>query len=287
MVILLGGGVGGRESWLGGNVGGRGVVVGRGSWLGGSRGWVRRRAVTQPPKNLHSTPTSAKTPGCGVLSTLFMHSTPRLDNSGGSGALCRFWAGRCGRRRWRRPRPGARRRWCRRASPRAGAPPERTLPGPQRNRAPNPQRAKAPPRARGRESARAGGRGPPPREGPRGGGLVVAPGGTAVGTSCAIRGCDVVGYAGEVRSALCPHRALRGRSDELRNPGGAFQWGLLPILRSERGFAGPQASTRPRRMAYRVSWTRSCMPSFSRMLARWRSTVFSLITSASAICLVL
>jgi hypothetical protein len=40
---------------------------------------------------------------------------------------------------------------------------------------------------------------------------------------------------------------------------------------------------RPRRMAYRVSSTRSRIPSFSSMLARWRSTVLRLITSRSAI----
>lgn len=59
--------------------------------------------------------------------------------------------------------------------------------------------------------------------------------------------------------------------------------------RADRLFCanGAYGSTRPRRMAYLVSSTRSCIPSFSRMLARWRSTVFSLITSAPAISRVL
>ena len=48
-----------------------------------------------------------------------------------------------------------------------------------------------------------------------------------------------------------------------------------------------QGSTSPCRIAYRVSSTRSCIPSFSRMFVRCRSTVFSLITSASAMSLVL
>jgi alginate O-acetyltransferase complex protein AlgJ len=53
----------------------------------------------------------------------------------------------------------------------------------------------------------------------------------------------------------------------------------VPPLRDSAG----QGSTSPRRMAYRVSSTRSRMPSLPRMFSRWRSTVRRLITSASAI----
>jgi hypothetical protein len=73
-----------------------------------------------------------------------------------------------------------------------------------------------------------------------------------------------------------------------------FGWG--PTDQAKVGLeagAGPAGggrldygSTRPRRIAYRVRATRSWNPSFSMMFARWRSTVFSLITSSSAIWLV-
>src|SRR5206468_3133042 len=52
---------------------------------------------------------------------------------------------------------------------------------------------------------------------------------------------------------------------------------------SRRCETGDQGSIKPRRIAYRVSSTRSVIPSFSSMFARWRSTVFLLITSISAI----
>lgn len=47
---------------------------------------------------------------------------------------------------------------------------------------------------------------------------------------------------------------------------------------------GGHGSIRPVFTAYRVSSTRPRIPSFSRMFARWRSTVFGLIVKMSAIC---
>jgi hypothetical protein len=55
----------------------------------------------------------------------------------------------------------------------------------------------------------------------------------------------------------------------------------VPPLRDRAARA--QGSTRPRRIAYRVSSTRSRMPSLPRMFSRWRSTVRRLMTSSSAI----
>jgi hypothetical protein len=59
-------------------------------------------------------------------------------------------------------------------------------------------------------------------------------------------------------------------------------WRTSPTV-AMGGAPHPQGSTRPWRIAQRVSWTRSRMPSFARMFSRWRSTVLGLMFSSCAI----
>ncbi len=58
---------------------------------------------------------------------------------------------------------------------------------------------------------------------------------------------------------------------------------LVVVPRAAAGEPAAQGTTSPRRIAEWVSSTRLRMPSFSSTLARWRSTVFLLMKSCSAI----
>jgi GreA/GreB family transcription elongation factor len=84
-----------------------------------------------------------------------------------------------------------------------------------------------------------------------------------------------------------PRKAIgglrRGATVDVDAPRGTRRFEMLAVEPPARAASTPYGWISPRRIAYRVSSTRSLIPSLSRMFWRCRSTVLTLITSSWAI----